>query len=119
MHKIGNFSIIANFVFPFVCSFLLYLYHMIIVNVKLDVDMRIIFQDCRLHWSSSFSMAQLKRSWHYWHSCIEGLWNHSTFSCNFAKSWQADVFVSFFFGWKESLLFEMKILFNLTEVTCS
>ena len=34
-HKIG---IIANFVFPFICHFLLYLYHMMFVNEKLDIS---------------------------------------------------------------------------------
>ena len=36
---------------------------------------RIAFQGCRLHWSDSFLMAQLKQSWQYWHSCTgESLW---------------------------------------------
>ena len=36
--------------------------HMMLVNVNLDISghHRIIFQGCRLHWSSSFAMAQLK-----------------------------------------------------------
>ena len=36
MHKIGNIAIIANFEFPYICSFLLCFYHLILVNVKLD-----------------------------------------------------------------------------------
>ena len=45
-------------------------------------EKRIILQDCRLHWSSSFLMAQLKQSWQHWHSCIVGsLWkNPNTFA---------------------------------------
>ena len=41
-------------------------------NVKLDVSgfKGIMFQGCRFPWSSSFSIAQLKQSWQYWHSCI-------------------------------------------------
>ena len=38
MHKIGNIGINANFVFSYICSFLLYFYHMISVNIKLDVS---------------------------------------------------------------------------------
>ena len=40
-HKIGNINIIniiANFLFLFICSFLLYLHHVKLVNVKLDVS---------------------------------------------------------------------------------
>ena len=44
---------------------------MMLVNMKSDTGRnRITFQGCRLHWSSSFLMAQLKRSWQNWHSCI-------------------------------------------------
>ena len=49
------------------------------VNVKLYVNRykRIIFQRCKLHWSHSFLMAQLKQSWQYWHSCVtESLWKN-------------------------------------------
>ena len=43
---------------------------------------RIIFQGCRLHWSSSFLMAELKRSWQYGHSCIaESLWKTLLLCC--------------------------------------
>ena len=38
MHKIGNVGIIAKFVFPHICSFLLYLQHMMLVNIKLDIS---------------------------------------------------------------------------------
>ena len=57
---------------PIYCSFLLYLQHMVLVNMKLDISgcSRITFQGCRLHWPSSFLMAQLKLSWQYWHFCI-------------------------------------------------
>ena len=37
-HKIGNIGIIANTVFRYICSFLLYLHHMMLENVKLDVS---------------------------------------------------------------------------------
>ena len=55
-------GIIHNFVFPY-----LFLQHMTLVNVKLDINEcnRITFQGYKPHWSSSFLMAQLKRSWHY------------------------------------------------------
>ena len=45
---------------------------MMLVNVTLDINghKQIIVQDSRLYWSCSFLMAQLKRSWQYWHSCI-------------------------------------------------
>ena len=57
-HKITNIGIIANFVFPYIYSFLLYLYHMILVNLKLDISgYKIVFQDGKLHWSSSFATA--------------------------------------------------------------
>ena len=71
-HKIGNIGIIANFVFPEICSFLLYLHYMMLVNVKLDVNgsKRITFEDYEIHCSCSFLMVQLKQSWQYWHSCI-------------------------------------------------
>ena len=36
-HKVCNNDINANFVFSFIWSFLHYLYHMILVNMKLDV----------------------------------------------------------------------------------
>ena len=37
-HKIGNNCINGNFVLPYNCSFLYYLHHMMLVNVKLDVS---------------------------------------------------------------------------------
>ena len=36
-HKIGNAGIIANFVFPYICNFRLYLQQMMSVNVKLEI----------------------------------------------------------------------------------
>ena len=75
--KISNIFMIANFVFPCICSFLLNLQHMMLANVKFDISgcNGITFQGCRDHWSSSFLMVQLKRSWQYCHSCIvEILW---------------------------------------------
>ena len=76
-HRIANIGIIAKFVFPHICSFLLYMHHMMLVNIKLDISGHklITFQGYKLHWSGSFLMAQLKRSWQYWHSCIaQSLW---------------------------------------------
>ena len=37
-HKIVIIGIIANFVFPYFCSFLLYLHHIILVNVTLNIS---------------------------------------------------------------------------------
>ena len=55
----------ANFVLPYICKFLLYLCHKILVNVKLDVSgyQSIIFQGCRLYLSSSLLMAQFTQNW--------------------------------------------------------
>ena len=75
--KIGKNGIIANYVFPHICSFHLYLHHMLLVNMTLDISWynRVTFQGCTLQWSSSFLMEQLKQSWQYWHSCIvKSLW---------------------------------------------
>ena len=46
--------------------------NMMLVNVKLDISgcNRNTFQGRRIHWCYSFLMAELKRSWQYWHSCI-------------------------------------------------
>ena len=54
------------------CSFILNICHSIVVNIKLYISgyKRIIVQGCRLCWSCSFLMAQLKQSWQYWHSCL-------------------------------------------------
>ena len=74
IHKIGN---IANFVFQYFCSFLLYLQCKMLVNMKWDFSRcnKITFNGCRLHWPSSFLMAQVKRNWQYWNSCVVGsLW---------------------------------------------
>ena len=37
-NKIGNIDIIGNFVFQYICSSLLYLYHMMLANVTLDAS---------------------------------------------------------------------------------
>ena len=44
-HKVGNVGIIANFVFPYIFSFLLYLHQLMLVNVRLEIKghMRITF----------------------------------------------------------------------------
>ena len=76
-HKIGNIGIIANFVFPEIRGFLLYLQYLLLVNIKLDIIgcKRIKFEYYILDYSCSFLMAQLKQSWQYWHSCTaESLW---------------------------------------------
>ena len=36
-HKVGNVGIVANFVFPYICSFHVYLYQLMLVNVKLEI----------------------------------------------------------------------------------
>ena len=73
-HKIGNIGINSSFVFLHIWSFILWFYHMMLVNFKLDVTVseckRITFQCHILHWFSSFLMSQLKRNWKYWHFCI-------------------------------------------------
>ena len=72
-HKISNISINPNFVFPYIPSFLLYVHHMILVNVKLNVSehTRILFQCSKHYWSSCFLMTQLKRSWQYWRKFVK------------------------------------------------
>ena len=37
-YTFDNIGIIANFVFPDICTFLIYVHHMTLVNVKLDVS---------------------------------------------------------------------------------
>ena len=37
-HKVGNNGINANFVFPYICGFLLYLYLKMLVKMKLDIS---------------------------------------------------------------------------------
>ena len=75
MHKIGNIAIIVNFIFLYNCNFLLHLHQLMLVNLKYNVRWykTIAFQDCRLHQPSQFLIAQLKRSWQYWNSCIVGI----------------------------------------------
>ena len=64
-HKISNIGIVANVAFRHIYSFFLYLHRF----------KRIIFQGCKLDWFGSVAIAQLKRLWKYWHSCIvECLW---------------------------------------------
>ena len=38
MHKSGHNSINANFVFPYICSFVLRLHHLMFVNVNFNVS---------------------------------------------------------------------------------
>ena len=38
MHESGNISINANFVFPYICSFLLHLHHLLFVNVNFNLS---------------------------------------------------------------------------------
>ena len=70
-NKIGNIGIVSN-VLAYIYSFRLYLQHMMLVNMKLDISRcnRIIFQGSSLHWSSFFLMACFKQSWQYCHYCI-------------------------------------------------
>ena len=35
-HKVDNVGIIANFVFSYICSFLLHLHQLIVINMKLE-----------------------------------------------------------------------------------
>ena len=37
-HTVGNIAVIAIFVFPYICSFLLYLHQLMLVNVKLEIE---------------------------------------------------------------------------------
>ena len=37
MHNNDNIDINVNFVFPDLCNFLLYWYHMMLINVKLNI----------------------------------------------------------------------------------
>ena len=55
-HKIGNIGIIANFVFLDICSFLLYLHYMVLINVKLDINgsKRITFEDYEIYFLVHF-----------------------------------------------------------------
>ena len=76
-YQIGNFDIMANFVFPLICMPLYYLNHVMLVNVYLEINRykRITFQGHKLYWRFSFVTVQVKGSWQYWHSCIvESLW---------------------------------------------
>ena len=52
-HKVGNVGIIANFVFLLIGSFLLYFYHLMHVNVKLEIKgyKRITFQGYTFYWT--------------------------------------------------------------------
>ena len=83
---IGNICIISNFLFPYICCFLLHLQCMIF-----DISWcnRITFKCCKLHWFSSFcsfSLAQLKWSWQCWHSCIvESLWKSLVPACRYVE----------------------------------
>ena len=36
-HKLTNLAILAKFAFSYICSFLLYLQHMMLVNLKIDI----------------------------------------------------------------------------------
>ena len=65
----------CQFHIPRICSFLLYLHHMILVNVQLNVSGYKGIKYCQIRWSASFLMALSKWSWQYWHSSIvDSLW---------------------------------------------
>ena len=60
-----------------VSSYIIYLHHHMLVNMKLDVSgfKRIAFLGCKFHWSSLFRIVQQKQSFQYWHSrIVESLW---------------------------------------------
>ena len=61
-HNVDNVDIIANFVFPYNCSFLLYLYPLLLVNVKLELR-----DTWGLH---DIFHGTVKQTWQYWDSCI-------------------------------------------------
>ena len=76
-YKVGNVGIIANFVFPYICSFLLYLHQLMLVNVKLEIKgcRRIIFQGYNALWGQLTFNGRAKQSWQWWYSCVvESLW---------------------------------------------
>ena len=62
MHNVGNIGIDANFEFPYISSFLLHLYHMMLVNVKIETSGKsgITFQGHRFHWTFTFLMCLLQ-----------------------------------------------------------
>ena len=71
-YKVDNCGIIANFVFPYICSFLLYFLQLFLVNVKLEIKgyMRIIFEGQLLLVQLILIIAEPNRSWQCWHSCV-------------------------------------------------
>ena len=82
-HHLWN---ILTFIFPYICNLLLHLHHMMLVNVKIDVSgyEKITIQGYRLHWFSSFLMAQWKQSWH---SCVVGSLRKSQMYCEKAGNY--------------------------------
>ena len=65
MQTVRNIGGIAYFVLLNICSFLLYLQDMVldILNLILNFEFRITFQEYKLQWSICFLMSQLKGSW--------------------------------------------------------
>ena len=63
-HKVGNNSINANFVFPWICSSKCKIRCQLVQGIK--------FQGCRPYCLFNFWMAQPWRSWQYCHSCDMG-----------------------------------------------
>ena len=63
VHEVGNVGIIANFVLPYICSFLLYLHQAILVNTKLSIKgyMSITFQGQMLYLTGWFMMGELNK----------------------------------------------------------
>ena len=77
-HKVGNNGINANFVFPYNGSFLNYLHHMILANMKFKVSWckKITFfkvADFIGLFSFSFEWHSQKRSWQYYQNqkCLQ------------------------------------------------
>ena len=73
--------------FPIYSMFLPYLQTVVLANMELDNSgyKRIIFQGYKIHWSPLTIMAQLRRNWQYWHSCIVEIWWESIFPGQFTR----------------------------------
>ena len=70
--QIWQYCHYCQLLFPYICSFLLNMCHVILVNVKLYISMyrRVIFQGYRFFGILIISSGTAKQSWQYWHSCI-------------------------------------------------
>ena len=70
--QIWQYCHYCQLLFPYICSFLRNMCHVIVVNVKLYISMyrRVIFQGYRFFGILIISSGTAKQSWQYWHSCI-------------------------------------------------